>query len=111
MLILFPWPAILALALAVLAMTVLAYRNHCTVATLRAQLDQALERSKPRYQQGYEDGLLTGHRRGYSEAEIRARKAGTYDEGYQKGWEDASASLAEFEQTSQGRAAHAVPAA
>lgn len=85
-LILFPWPAVLALAVSLLAVTILAWQSRCDAARLRAERDQAIADGRQKYAAGHADGLALAYQRAAHEMETASRKAATaWDDGYAAG--------------------------
>lgn len=81
MMILFPWPAVLALAGAALVMTYLAWSERRKTIALRAALEFERREHAGAYARGQADGLDLGYRRAQGEQATTARGVG-FREGY-----------------------------
>lgn len=100
----FPALALLALAVALIGMTALAWRNHRRAVALAAQLAaEQLERQRS-YALGHGDGLALGLARGGGECEVRVAKA--YEAGYNRALVDVAGEM----QAERGAEYHAISA-
>lgn len=100
----FPAMALFALAVALLAMTVLAWRNHRWAEQFCKDRDLAIRECRRKYAEGHADGLKLGLARGAGESETTAAKA--WEEGYNRALVDMSQEM----QVERGAEYHAISA-
>ena len=92
----FPVPALLAMAVGLLAMVILAYRSERRAVALQRTVDIAASAGARHCAQGYDDGLKLGLARGLGEGEQSAAKH------FQAGYD---AALADLDRQDEGEAA------